>query len=126
MFWKLDRLHGRLAKTIFFGNFSKGVIMAATPTSNFFGEYTKFFTQFRLPAIDVATFLESRRKDLEALAEANMTAFAGVQRLGQKQMDIVRTTMNELQSLVTRLTSPGSESAVATGEGVQKKLQKAF
>ncbi len=55
-----------------------------------------------------------------------MTALAGVQQLGQKQVDIARSTMTELQSLVTRLRSPGSESAVATGEGVQKALQKAF
>ena len=100
--------------------------MAATAPSNIFTEYTKFFTQFRMPALDVTAILESRRKDIEALAEANMTAFAGVQQLGQKQMDIVRTTIGELQSLVTRLKSPGSESAVAAGEAVQKKLQKAF
>jgi phasin family protein len=103
--------------------------MAATqPTQpgNLFAEYTKLITQFKLPGLDVAAILESRRKDLEALAEANMTALAGVQQLGQKQIDVVRSTMTELQSLVTRVKSPGSESAAATGEGVQKALQKAF
>jgi phasin family protein len=92
--------------------------MTATNPSNIFGEYTKLITQFKLPGIDVAAILESRRKDIEALA--------GVQQLGQKQVDIARSTMTELQSLVTRLRSPGSESAAATGEGVQKALQKAF
>lgn len=100
--------------------------MAATQSGNIFAEYTKLITQFRLPGVDVASFLEARRKDIEALAEANMTALAGVQQLGQKQMEIVRSTTTELQSLVTRLRSPGSEAPVTTGEGVQKTLQKAF
>jgi phasin family protein len=100
--------------------------MAATQPGNIFGEYTKLITQFKLPGVDIAAILESRRKDIEALAEANMTALAGVQQLGQKQVDIVRSTMTELQSLVTRLRTPGSESPVAAGEGVQKALQKAF
>jgi phasin family protein len=100
--------------------------MAATQPGNIFGEYTKLITQFKLPGVDIAAILESRRKDIEALAEANMTALAGVQQLGQKQVDIVRSTMTELQSLVARLRTPGSESPVATGEGVQKALQKAF
>jgi phasin family protein len=100
--------------------------MTAVNPSNIFAEYTKLITQFKLPGLDVAGVLEARRKDIEALAEANMTALAGVQQLGQKQMDIARSTMTELQSLVTRLRTPGSESAAATGEGVQKTLQKAF
>lgn len=101
---------------------------AANPSnpSNLFADYTKLITQFKLPGLDIAAVLESRRKDIEALAEANMTALAGVQQLGQKQVDIVRSSMTELQGLVTRLRVPGSESATATGEGVQKTLQKAF
>jgi phasin family protein len=110
----------------FFDNVPKEIIMTATNTSNLFAEYTKLITQFKLPGLDIASVLESRRKDIEALAEANMTALAGVQQLGQKQIDIVRTSMTELQSLVTRLRTPGSESPAATGEGVQKTLQKAF
>ncbi|QCP53157.1 phasin family protein [Trinickia violacea] len=100
--------------------------MAATQPNTLFAEYTKLITQFKLPGLDLAAILESRRKDIEALAEANMTALAGVQQLGQKQIEIIRSTTTELQSLVTRLRSPGSETPAATGEGVQKTLQKAF
>ncbi|MGF6720993.1 phasin family protein [Paraburkholderia sp. GAS41] len=100
--------------------------MTGSNPSNIFGEYTKLITQFKLPGVDIAGILESRRKDIEALAEANMTALAGVQQLGQKQVEIARSTMVELQGLVTRLRSPGSESVASTGEGVQKALQKAF
>jgi len=98
----------------------------ATSPSNIVAEFTKLITQFRLPAMDVSAILESRRKDFEALAEANLTAFAGVQQVGQKQIDIVRSTIGELQSLVTRSKSPASESPAPAEEGVQKKLQKVF
>ncbi len=100
--------------------------MATSNHSNIFSEYTKLISQFKLPGVDVSSFLESRRKDVEALTEANMTALAGVQQLGQKQAEIVRAKMTELQSLVTRLSTPGSESAANAGEGVKDALQKAF
>ena len=100
--------------------------MATSNTNGIFAEYTKLISQFKLPGVDVSAFLESRRKDLEALTEANMTALAGVQQLGQTQADILRSKMNELQSLVTRLSTPGSEGAASAGEGVKDALQKAF
>ena len=100
--------------------------MATSNTNGIFAEYTKLISQFKLPGVDVSAFLESRRKDVEALTEANMTALAGVQQLGQKQADILRSKMNELQSLVTRLSTPGSEGAASAGEGVKDALQKAF
>ncbi|QGZ57481.1 phasin family protein [Paraburkholderia acidiphila] len=100
--------------------------MATTNTNGIFAEYTKLISQFKLPGVDVSAFLESRRKDVEALTEANMTALAGVQQLGQKQVEILRSKMTELQSLVTRLSTPGSESVASAGEGVKDALQKAF
>ncbi|CAD6531164.1 hypothetical protein LMG27952_02547 [Paraburkholderia hiiakae] len=100
--------------------------MATTNPNDIFAEYTKLISQFKLPGVDVSAFLESRRKDVEALTEANMTALAGVQQLGQKQVEILRAKMTELQSLVTRLSTPGSESAANAGEGVKDALQKAF
>ncbi|WP_321962452.1 TIGR01841 family phasin [Paraburkholderia sp. J7] len=100
--------------------------MATTNTNGIFAEYTKLISQFKLPGVDVSAFLESRRKDVEALTEANMTALAGVQQLGQKQVEILRSKMTELQSLVTRLSTPGSESVASAGEGMKDALQKAF
>ncbi|WP_028217292.1 phasin family protein [Paraburkholderia oxyphila] len=99
--------------------------MVSTNPSGIFAEYTKLITQFKLPGVDVAAFLESRRKDVEALAEANMTALAGVQQVSQKQVDIFRAKMGELQSLVSRLTKPESVG-LSAGEDVKNALQKAF
>lgn len=100
--------------------------MTTTDPNSIFAEYTKLISQFKLPGVDVSAFLESRRKDVEALTEANMTALAGVQQLGQKQVDILRSKMTELQTLMTRLSTPGSEGVASAGEGVKDALQKAF
>lgn len=100
--------------------------MATINPNSIFAEYTKLISQFKLPGVDVSAFLESRRKDVEALTEANMTALAGVQQLGQKQVEILHSKMTELQSLMTRLSTPGSEGVANAGEGMKDALQKAF
>jgi phasin family protein len=100
--------------------------MESTNPANLFAEYTKMIGQFKLPGVDVAAILESRRKDIEALAQANSAAIAGVQSLGQKQAEILRTTMTELQSLVAQLGTQGAVPGAKAGEVVQQALQKAL
>jgi len=99
--------------------------MESTSKNSIFTEYTKLFGQFKLPGIDMGAMLESRRKDIEAIAEANTTALAGVQSLAQKQSDILRTTLGELQAFVTRLTQ-GGQSIANTGDTVKQTLHKAL
>ncbi|WP_175150291.1 phasin family protein [Paraburkholderia ultramafica] len=100
--------------------------MDSTNSNSIFTGYKKLIGQFKLPGIDVSAILESRRKDIEAIAEANTTALAGVQSLAQKQSDILRTTLTEFQSLVTRTAQPAGQPAANTGEVVQQTLRKAL
>lgn len=100
--------------------------MESTSPNSLFAEYAKVIGQFKLPGIDVAAILEARRKDIDALAEANTTALAGMQSLAHKQSEILRTTMIELQSFVGRLTASGGRPAANTGEVVQQALHKAL
>lgn len=100
--------------------------MATTQSNAIFAEYTKLITQFKLPGVNAGAYFESCRKDIEALAEANMTALAGVQQLGQKQVDIFRSTMTELQVLATRGKTSSVEGGAETGKGVKSVLQKVF
>jgi phasin family protein len=94
--------------------------------ANLFGDFTRLMEQFKLPGIDVAAMMEARRKDIEALAAANRTALEGVQSLAQKQAEILRTTLDELQSLMKQMTSPGGAVSLSTGEAVQQSLHNAF
>lgn len=98
--------------------------MESTNPSSLFAEYIKLIKQFKLPGIDASAILESRRKDIEALAAANTTALTGMQSLGQKQMEILSATMTRLQSLVAQQSA--TQSKPAAGEAVQQALHKAL
>ncbi|AUT65409.1 phasin family protein [Paraburkholderia terrae] len=100
--------------------------MESTSKNSIFTEYTKLFGQFKLPGIDISAMVESRRKDIEAVAEANTTALAGVQSLAQKQSEILRTSLGELQAFVARCTQPGGQSIANAGDTVKQTLHKAL
>ncbi len=101
-------------------------MMEPTNPANLFAEYTKMLTQFKLPGIDVGAVMEARRKDIEALAAANTAALAGAQTLGQKQAEIMRSTLASLQSMVEQVATSGVTPGANTGELVQKALHKAL
>ncbi|MGP8436323.1 TIGR01841 family phasin [Paraburkholderia fungorum] len=99
--------------------------MESTNPSSLFAEYTKVIGQFKLPHIDTATALESRRKDIDAFAEAGTAAVAGMQSLARKQFEILRTTMIAFHSLAARSTAAGREPAAEKpAELVQQALHK--
>lgn len=80
--------------------------METTRPKSLIADYLGFITQLRLPRIDVNAVLESRRKDIEALAAANTTALAGLQSLGQKQVEIVNARITRVQSMIARQKDP--------------------
>ena len=90
--------------------------------ANPFGEFTKMLEQFKLPGFDVPAIMEARRKDVEALVTANQTALQGMQSLGQKQAEMLRTTLGELQSLVNQMSASGAPQAANMAELVQQTL----
>jgi phasin family protein len=99
--------------------------MESTRTNSMFTEYTKLFGKLQLPGLDMGALIESRRKDLEAMAEINTTALTGVQALAQKQSDMLRTTLGDVQTFFSRVTKDGQPVA-STGETVRQTLQKAL
>jgi phasin family protein len=102
------------------------MVMDSTNTNSIFAEYKKVFVQFKLRGIDVNAIHASRCKDVEAIVEASKTALAGVQSLAQKQSDIVRATLNEFQSFVTRGVQSEGEPTANASERVQQSLHKAL
>ena len=63
-------------------------------------DLTKTFEQFKLPGIDTQELMDARRKDVEALIQANQAAYEGVQALAQKQTDMLSQAMQDIQSAV--------------------------
>ena len=60
-------------------------------------DMTKFMGQFKLPGVDMAAIIEARRKDIEALVEANKAALASMQALGAKQTEMFKEAMQGIQ-----------------------------
>jgi len=97
--------------------------METTTQGNIFGDYTKALTQFKLPGFDLAAIRESRRKDFAALTSIGLSVLDGAQAFGQKQADIARAAVSELQTLVTQ---KAGDNAAATGiAGTADLLQQA-
>jgi phasin family protein len=94
--------------------------------ANLFGEIGRIIEQFKLPGLDAAAVLEARRKDIEALAEANRIAVAAAQDLARKQSDILQKSLNELQSLVQEGRAGVAQSQAQVGDIVQKTLDQAL
>jgi phasin family protein len=79
--------------------------------------------QFKLPDVDVAAFTEGRRKDIEALAEANRIAVEGMQSLAMKQAQMMSSYVEQLRTALQQLTPSAGANPT---ESVQQALQKAF
>ena len=100
--------------------------METTQPANVLAEYTKAITHFKLPGIDLAAILESRRKDIEALGLASSAALSGVQAIAQKQVAILQSALSGLQSLVTKPTAQDGAPAAHAGEAVQQAVKKSL
>ena len=103
-------------------------MMNETTPTNLFGDIVKLLEQYKLPGIDIAAIIEMRRKDIEALMTANRVALEGAQSVRQKQVEILRSTLDQLSSLIQQATASGSmtEKTTKTGELVQQVLQRAL
>ena len=92
-----------------------------------FVDVTKLMEQFKIPGIDMPAIVEARRKDIEALAEANRIAFEGMQSLAQKQAEILQKSMQEAQAAMQQLSSgQPAENAGKQGELMQQAFQQAL
>ena len=97
-------------------------------TAEPFVDFTKMFEQFKLPGIDMAALVEARRHDIAALSQANKVAYEGMQELARKQAEILRATLQEMQTSVTE-TAGGAKPVALTGhpaELVEQAIQKAL
>jgi len=97
-------------------------------STNPFTDFTKLLEQYKLPGVDMASVIEARRKDIDAITEANKIAYEGMQALVQKQTEILSKSMQEIQAAAQKLTAGGdpAEAMAKQGEFVQHGLQTAL
>jgi phasin family protein len=63
----------------------------------------------------MTSLIEARRNDIAALTQANKVAYEGIQELAKKQTEILRTTMEEIQTAAQEMAK-GSKPAALSGE----------
>jgi phasin family protein len=67
------------------------------------------FTQaFKLPGFDVNTVVDIQRRNVEALTAANQTLVQGLQTVVQRQGEIARQSVKQVQALLSVKPSSGS------------------
>ena len=94
--------------------------------SNPFGDVTAMIERFKLPGIDMSALVDARRKDIDALVEANRAAYEAMQALATKQSDMLTQAMQGIQESVKSagggaMADPAKQAALA-GQAWQKTL----
>jgi phasin family protein len=100
--------------------------MVNQSNSNPFGDVTKMMEQFKLPGIDMTAIVEARRKDIEALVEANKAAFESMQALARKQTEMLTEAMQGMQEAAKGFTGGSAVAAdpAKQAEGARKGFEK--
>jgi hypothetical protein len=60
-------------------------------------DLTRLMTEFKVPGVDLAPIIESRRKDMEALVASNRAAYDAMQALARKQTELMTQAMQAIQ-----------------------------
>jgi phasin family protein len=90
-----------------------------------FADLGKMIEQFKLPGVDTAEIVAARRKDIDALVQANQAAYEGMQALANKQADMLKQAMQDIQSAVKGgASSVGMGDPVKQGELARKAYEK--
>jgi phasin family protein len=79
--------------------------------TNPFADAAKAIENFKLPGVDMTAIVESRRKDIEALTEANKAVYDMMQELARKQSEMLAQAMKDVQ---------GAASGVGLGDPVKQ------
>lgn len=102
----------------------------AKPTGNPFFEMdvSKMLAEYKVPGIDVDSFMASQRKNIEALTAANQAALEGFQAVARRQTELVRAAMEEASGALNDVIAAGApeEKAAKQAEITKTAFEKAI
>jgi phasin family protein len=89
-------------------------------------EFTKAFSSFQMPGVDMNGIVESQKKNLEALTAANKTAVSGFQAVATRQAELMKQAMEASTAAAEELLKSGTpqEAAVKQVELVKTTFEK--
>lgn len=97
----------------------------AAPEANPFGDPTRMLEQFKVPGVDMSSIVDARRKDIEALVEANKAVYEGMQALAMKQADMLKQAVQGIQDAAKSATGAMGDPVKQT-ELARKACEKAL
>jgi len=77
-------------------------------------EFTKAFSQFQFPGVDVSAIIASQQKNLEALTAANLAAMSVTQAVITRQAEIMQHTMTATASAAEDLSHSETPQEVSS------------
>ena len=90
-----------------------------------FGDVTAMMAQFKMPGIDMAAIVEARRKDIQALVDANTASFDAMQALASKQTEMLSQAMQGMQDAAKSFVGvSGTADVGKQGEVIRKGFEK--
>ena len=91
-----------------------------------YADLGKLVGNFKLPGVDVKAIVESQRKDMEALAEANRQAYEGIKALAKRRNEILQEALSEWQAAMKDATGKDaiSKSAERAKQGVKQAIDR--
>ncbi len=93
--------------TKMFGDFDPSKLMGEFDPKKFMGDFSKAFSEYKIPGVDGNVILESQKKNIEALAQANKVALEGMQAVFKRQAEILGQAMEEMQTIFKDLSAVG-------------------
>jgi hypothetical protein len=91
-----------------------------------FADLGKLVGRLQLPGIDLKAIVDSQRKDMEALAEANRQAYEGIKALAQRRNEILQEVLAEWQAAMKDATGKDavSKNAERAKQGVKNAIDR--
>ncbi|HSW05167.1 phasin family protein [Aquabacterium sp.] len=87
-------------------------------------DLVKLLERFRLPGVDADALIAWQRKDLDALAEANRQAYAGIKALAERRDEILRETLVQWQEALKNAI--GTDALAKQADSAKLGLQQAI
>lgn len=84
----------------------------------------KALAKFKLPGIDMAAIVESQRKDMEALVEANRQAYEGIRALAERRNQMLKEAFGKWQAAMKGAS--GTEMLTKQAELARQGVQDAI
>ena len=90
-----------------------------------FGDVTAMMAQFKMPGIDMAAIVEARRKDIQALVDANAATLESMQAIANKQTEMLSQAMQGMQDAAKSAEGVSGQPDVGKqGEVIRKGFEK--